>query len=340
MTLSVPFPKTITPGFPQNGEIRYYSLARHALIDALRIAGISSGKRVLLPSYLCRDLLAPLFLLGAEPRWYDITPELTAAAPPADWPIADAVLAVNYFGFPQCLKPFAAYAQRTGAIVIEDNAHGYLSRDEAGQLLGCRTGVGIFSLRKSLRIPDGAALWYSDTAAAAALGAPLPFTGAGVNPAQLTKARLRKLPLIGKVLFRSSTATARLLRKWRTGSEIPAPDPDSEQVLPAAAEPWHGLLLALGQCDENAETARRRSAYQACAYVAGRAGAYPVFNALPQQCAPYAFAFRGDEAALSVMRRHAERQGFDLVSWPDLPGVIAAEAPEHYRNVFLINFLW
>lgn len=327
-------------GFCPDGGVRYYSLARYALIDALRIAGISAGKRVLLPSYLCRDLLAPLFQLGSIPCWYDLGPELTPAVPPTDWPSADAVLAVNYFGFPQHLEPFEAYTQRTGAVLIEDNAHGYLSRDDTGRLLGCRAGLGIFSLRKSLRIPDGAALWYREPASAEALGAPLPFDGNGLNPAQLTKARLRALPLIGETLFRSTTALARQLRKWRSGSEIPAPDPDSEHLLPAAPAPWHGLPSALANSDTEAETARRRTAYLDCADVAHGAGAHPVFNTLPPHCAPYAFAFRGDEAALSAMRRHAARQGFDLVSWPDLPGIIAADAPAHYRNVFLINFLW
>ena len=40
------------------------------------------------------------------------------------------------------------------------------------------------------------------------------------------------------------------------------------------------------------------------------------------------------------MRRHAVSNGFDLVSWPDLPTEIVGRAPAHYRNVFLVNFLW
>ncbi len=229
------------PAFVGAGQVRYYSLARHALVEALRLAGVREGSRVLLPEYLCRDLMAPLHLLGAVPCWYPVASDMTPATAPADWPLVDVVLAVDYFGFPQDLAPFQAYADRTGAVVIEDNAHGYLSRDLAGQWLGCRTGLGVFSLRKTLRIPDGGALWFGAEYAARELPAQVAFDGTGVNPAQLTKARLRGLPVVGELAYRLSTGLARALRRWRTGSDIPAADPASEQALPAAANPWAGL---------------------------------------------------------------------------------------------------
>jgi hypothetical protein len=332
--------ETWQPPFVRAGQVRYYSLARHALIDALRLAGVRPGSRVLLPEYLCRDLLAPLHLLGAVPCWYLVAPDMTPAAASPDWPMAEVVLAVNYFGFPQDLRPFQAYAERTGAVVIEDNAHGYLSRDQAGQWLGCRTGLGVFSLRKTLRIPDGGALWVGAGYAAGELPAQAAFDGNGVNPAQLAKARLRSLPVVGEWAYRLSTGLARMLRKWRTGSYIPAADPASEQTLPAAANPWAGLLPALTECAVMAEIERRRMAYVRCAADGAQVGAVPVFAALPPHCVPYAYAFRGDAAALAGMRRHAVSHGFDLVSWPDLPTEIVDQAPEHYRNVFLVNFLW
>lgn len=328
------------PAFLGAGQVRYYSLARHALVEALRIAGVRRGSRVLLPEYLCRDLLAPLHLLGAVPCWYPIAPDMKLASTSAAWPVAHVVLAVNYFGFPQDLGPFHAYAERTGAVLIEDNAHGYLSRDQAGQWLGCRTGLGLFSLRKTLRIPDGGALWIGAEYAAQKLPVQVAFDGNGVISAQLTKARLRGLPVVGEWAYRSSTGLARTLRKWRTGSDTPTTDPLSEQVLPVAVNPWAGLLPALAECSAMTEIKRRRAAYVDCAAVGEQVGALPVFPALPKNCVPYAYAFRGDNPVLAGMRKHANRQGFDLVSWPDLPTEISVCAPKHYRNVFLINFLW
>jgi hypothetical protein len=205
---------------------------------------------------------------------------------------------------------------------------------------GLRTGLGIFSLRKTLRIPDGGALWVGPMYADRAVPVQGAFDGAGVNPAQLTKARLRGLPVVGELAYRLSISLARAQRKWRSGSETPAAEPLSERALPATANPWAGLLPALIACEAPAEMARRRAAYVRCADIGERVGAVAVFSVLPPLCAPYAYGFRGDAAALASMRLHAKSQGFDLVSWPDLPKEIVGHAPAHYCNIYLVNFLW
>lgn len=315
-------------------------MARYALIEAFALAGVRRGSRILLPEYICRDVLACLHQLGALPCWFPVDTDLTPATPPSDWPKADVVLAVNYFGFPQDLRPFHSFAQRTGAVVIEDNAHGYLSRDENGQWLGCRTSIGIFSLRKTLRIPDGAALWVSKTHAIESLKVQSAFKGAGIHPAQLVKARLRGLPVMGELAYKLSTRLARAFRKRRTGSYTPMSDPASEHNLPLPANPWVGLLKAVALFEEPKEIMRRRMAFAQCAEFGDSVGAAPVFSILPIHCAPYAYAFRGDSAVFDEMQIYATRQGFDLVSWPDLPTEIFQKAPKHYRNVFLVNFLW
>jgi hypothetical protein len=310
------------------------------LLEALRLLGVQQGGRVLLPSFICRDLLAPISLLGATPLWYEVAPDLSAQDPSENWPVADVVLMINYFGFPQSVRPFALYASRTGAAIIEDNAHGYLSRAEDGCWLGCRTDIGLFSLRKTLRIPDGAALRISDRYRSYNLPAQLPFEGRGGNPAQLTKARLRSVPVAGEVLYRMSTAAVRLVRSWRTGSVVPPSDPASEQALPMGAIPWSRLPSALTTFPAAAEIKRRRMAYADFLSLAERVGATPIFPRLPDLCAPYGFPFRADNDTASVMCTYAARHGFDCVTWPELPTMIASRALEHYRNVFLVNFLW
>ena len=204
--------------FSAHGQVRYYSLARYAMIEALSLAGVGNGSCVLLPEFLCRDMLAPLHLLGARVCWYPVASNLQAATNPADWPKADVVLAVNYFGFPQDLESFRIYEARTGALIIEDNAHGYLSRDQTGNLLGCRTGLGLFSFRKTLRIPDGGALWVDESFSNFKLSPQLPFDGIGINPAQLIKARLRALPVFGELVYRLAINTVRRLRKLQAES--------------------------------------------------------------------------------------------------------------------------
>lgn len=330
----------VHPEFVGAGHVRYYSLARYALLEAFRLIGIGPGTRVLLPAYLCRDLLAPLHILGATPCWYEVKPDLTPEEQPEEWPSANAVLAVNYFGFPQDLEPFLAYAERTGATIVEDNAHGFMSRDQDGQWLGCRTGLGVFSLRKTLRVPDGAALWAGNQYTSHELPAQREFNGSGSNNAQIIKAQFRGLPLIGERSYRFATALARLIRKVRTGSEVPASDPKSEKELPSPPNPWSGLLTSIASCEIMPESKRRRAAYENCINAAKKVGAVPVFDSLPQYCVPYAFAFRGGDLAVEGMRVYARRCGYDFVRWPDLPTEIAGKAPIHYKNIFLVNLLW
>lgn len=319
-------------------QVRYYSLARHALVGALRLCGVTKGSRVLLPSFLCRDVVAAVHTCGATPVWYDVSPALVPAYSASQWPDAEAVLAVNYFGFPQDLSPFQEYAERTKAKIIEDNAHGYGSRDGSGQWLGRRTQTGIFSIRKTLRIPDGAAL-TTDVTAAQFLPPQLSFSGAGMFPAQLWKSRIRAWPMIGEPVYRLLLTSIRSWRQWRGGGEAPA-DSLAESLIPAPAEPWKGLPQALSAYRLEPDAQRRRDAYLACEREAVKAGAQAVFECLPEGCAPYGFAFRGSAEAIKAMKILAKRQGWDCVTWPDLPDAIQPGAPDYYRNVHLINFLW
>jgi hypothetical protein len=323
-----------------DNKVRFYSLARYALLDALRAADVRPGQKVLVPEFLCRDLLAPLSILHITPVWYGVNAELEPITPSVDWPLAAAVLSVNYFGFAQDLSPFRNYVARSGAVLIEDNAHGFLSRDDDGNWLGLRASYGVFSIRKTLRIPDGAALVVNDPRGQERLPPPLYFNGPGLNLAQRHKAKMRRIPMFGGALLRTSTVLARQIRKLRTGRELPKPDPYSETELPTGANPWCGLHGALRNVDVHAEILRRREAYAACAELAARAGVDPVFKELPVHCAPYGFPFRSNPAGRQIMQGFADRLGFDLVTWPDLPGVIVEQAPEHYRNVLIVNFLW
>lgn len=332
--------KNIHNCFSENGSIRYYSLARYALIDALRLAGAVAGSRILLPEYICRDILSSLHQIGAKPIWYEVSEDLKPLISQEKWPIADIVLAVNYFGFPQDLQPFKDYSSRVGALIIEDNAHGYLSRDESGQLLGCRTNFGIFSMRKTIRIPDGAALWIKHGVHLNNLPSQAPFSGNGFMPAQKIKAKLRSIPFIGNFLFGVSIGLIRWIRKQLTGAGVPARDPESEKTLPTRPEPWKLLLTNLTNFSTATEVKRRRAAYIKCIQEAYRVGAASVFKSLPNGCSPYGYAFRGSDFAVSAMKKFAELHQYDIVLWPDLPEDIAKRAPSNYSNIYIINFLY
>jgi hypothetical protein len=322
------------------GEFRFFSLGRHALVEALRAAGVKAGDKVLLPEFICRDVMASLRTLEAEAVWYPVGENLHPACPAETWTEAKVVLAINYFGFPQPLEPFRAYAARTGAILIEDNAQGFLSRDEAGTWLGTRCDAGIFSLRKSLPIADGAALVVANGKMTQALAEPVVPTGRGYTPRVVWKAKLRAIPGAGIMATNALTASARFVRWLRSGHAIPPSDETAECSIPYPLAAHRGLLANLAPLDMQKEIGRRRSLYRQAEAAALSLGILPLFPALPPQVSPYGFPFRTNcETKLKQMRQWSKRRGIELIHWPDLPRAIEKKLSSYHRTLWIVNFL-
>ena len=323
----------------QSEFVRYYAFARQALVEALRLIGTGSGDEVLVPSLICKDVLASIHTLGATPVFFEVDHNLN--------PIgldqissSKAIIVVNYFGFAQDLAPFNKYCERTGAVLIEDNAHGYLSADPLGVVLGTRASVGITSIRKTLRVPDGATLTVNSDLFVARLSPQLPFTDKALGARwiiQILLANLGRalhLPLID--LFR---APVRWSRKLKTGSALPVSGSDSEieHIIPTA--PRQSSMSRIQRIDHHLELARRRNLYKIVSELAVKTSAVPVFNHLPDFCSPYGFPFYGDAETAKKMHVQTRRNGTEVIQWPELPNSVVETAPEHYKNLWLVNFL-
>ena len=318
------------------GAVRYFSLARHALAALLQAAGVGTGGRVLLPEYICRDLLASLRAVGAVPVYYPVDRQLAPASAPEHWPLADAVLMVDYFGFAQVMHPFEQYCERSGAVLIEDNAHGYLSRDQTGQWLGCRGDAGLFSLRKTLLLPNGAAFRLNKDMARWRPAAQLEEVAALAPLGIALRKRLHGLPG-GRNIAARVAGMQRSMRRLRTGYALPQPAADAEHVIPGVPHPHQGLRAALAACDIEQEIARRRKLYVALEPRLQKCDAQPLHARLPDGAAPYGMPVYCHDAA--ALARVAGQFGLDSFRWPDLPDALAAAAPAHYRNLHVVNFL-
>jgi len=324
-----------------SGEtVRYFSYGRHALLAGLAITGIQKGDHILVPGFICRDLLAAIHAIGAIPVFYPVSRNLQVAIPPASLPIAQVALAVNYFGFPQDLTPFEEYCDRTGAILIEDNAHGLFSHDEIGRLLGTRGDIGIFSLRKTISLPNGAALLLK-THSTYLPPPQIPFLTGALPITFRIKRILRGFPLpIGTNLPKLLTEMGRHIRKFRTGQEIPPSPPDAEQRMPENANPCRELPDILAQVDPDSETRRRRELYLILDEKIRERGGAPVFAKLPIGTVPYVFPFRATGDSVEKIKHFLASVGLECHPWPDLPDAIEPTAPEHYKTVWMVGFLW
>lgn len=322
-------------------NIRYFSFGRHALSEGLVISGIKERDKVLLPGFICRDLLASINSIGALPLYYEVDKKLKICTAPEDLPDAKAILLVNYFGFPQGLAPFREYCNRTGAILIEDNAHGLFSQDEDGKLLGTRGHIGIFSFRKTIPIPNGAALVINNSDIAYKLKPQIQFNGKYEPASFKIKQGLRRLvPLIGATSIQSATSCVRYFRKLRTGYEIYPSMSDDENILPAQVSPCANLFSYLSSVDIGEEKVRRRELYNWVDTLLKHLDCEPVFGTLPERVVPYGYPFYAKPSEIHMIKTIFKKQSLQCIQWPDLPEAVKPVSPEHYRKMWLVQFLW
>ena len=244
-----------------NREIRFFRLGRHALLASFRIINVRSFDKILVPAFICRDLLAAIHDLGATPIFYDVSPNLKPIKLP-DITNVCAVLAVNYFGFAQDLLPFRVYCERNGATLIEDNAHGFLSCDETGVELGTRGDLGVFSIRKTFTLPDGAMLIVNNGVLRKSLESQLAYCTHRLPISFWVKRVLSMMQRSTGVAWISiGTVIARRFRYWRTGYEIAPLLPENEFVMPENPSPHFYSISALSSLNCLQEVSRRRNLY-------------------------------------------------------------------------------
>lgn len=139
-----------------------------AIYQAFRSLALPAGSTVLCPSYNCGHEIEPLTRLGLTVECYRITADLQIDFEDLERRLrgnVKALMATHYFGFAQPLAELRALCDRHGVFLVEDCAHALLSDDALGTL-GRSGDVAIYSMRKTLPIPNGGAVLFNGGAAA------------------------------------------------------------------------------------------------------------------------------------------------------------------------------
>ena len=328
-----------TTNTSNNSCARFYSFARQALVEALKLANVGTGDYVLIPSLICRDVIASIHTVGATPIFYEVDTKLRTVSFPSDVAVK-AIIFVNYFGFAQDLEIFERESLRTGAVLIEDNAHGYLSFDDEGNMLGSRAPLSITSMRKTLRVSDGAELRINDAQQFPVAPLQLPFVqrslGFRFRAQQILIAteNLLHLPLL-----QFSRAAVRLIRRMVTGSSLPISSDNSENENIVSTGPRDSSMRKIYALDTQGEIERRRNLYSKVETQLLSSSASSVFEILPENCTPYGFPFFGDESVARKVRQLTQSLGVEVIRWPELPTSVELNAPAHYTTLWLVNFL-
>jgi hypothetical protein len=322
----------------ESENIRFFNLGRHAIKAALKSIGIKSGDAVLLPSFICKEVLAPIYECGAKPIFYDVDRRLD----PIGLPIIEnirAILAVNYFGFPQNLAVFNKYCANNNVALIEDNAHSFLSADINGKALGTRGDYGITSYRKILPIAEGASLLLNSNSFRIK-GDQIPLIYKPASAAQNIRILLnwvekrigiRILPL-GKSLLRK-------FRRFRTGYEIGPSNDEYEHITPQPENPPAYLRDHILHVNAYDEITKRRLLYKEFHQQLSAIRIEPVFSSLNQGICPYGYPFYADDVIAKEAVKIARKAGFDCFRWPELPSSVQTSTHPHYHQLWVINFL-
>ena len=141
-----------------NARYRCYTTSgRAAIALALRALGIRPGDKVLVPTYHCPTMIAPVVQAGAHPLFYPIT---ASGEADLEWlrravsAGTRAMLAAHYFGIPLPMSRLREFCDARRIALIEDCAHAFFGVCE-GLAVGSWGDLAIASLPKFFPVPEG-----------------------------------------------------------------------------------------------------------------------------------------------------------------------------------------
>lgn len=310
-----------------DGKLYFYSYGRYALVNGLKI--IPSGSSVLLPSFICDEVVYELLRWGFRVGYYSVDENLEPnfrGVSQSGW---SAIIAVNYFGFPCNLDQFRNYFG-SSAVLVEDNCHGLFSRDERGSELGFRADLGIFSVRKTIPIRSGAVLYQSSRVSH--------FKNIPIYEA------IDKLDLLYSIRSSMSGFLARvgceeaLDSAYHGAKSIFQRKVEKPETyhFDAPQEPSSGFIERLKHIDVEKEVSRRRHLFKMTRDLISAVGGVPVFPRLNEGVSPFSCPFRVyDSKAVDYL----VKMGLKPQRWPKLP-INIGKTPEHYQNLYFIDFIW
>jgi perosamine synthetase len=318
---------------------------RAALFQALMQLNLHPGSTVLVPTYHCPSMVAPILLAGLEATFYGIHPDgepnlatisLGGQHPPA------AMIAAHYFGLPRSLEAARAWCDANSIILIEDCAHCFFGL--AGERsVGQWGDYAIASLTKFFPVPEAGLLIsarrplrepdLTSPTRRAELKGWIDVLEVSSHHGRLRGANgvLRLLFILKRRLRRAKRSKCQTPHVCADTIEHGVVDCDMGRV---SERPLFISQLLFRRLDRHRVYWRRRENFSAyAASLTGLAGAHPLHSRLPDGAAPYVFPLWVEDADRVY---HALRQRgmpvfrWDRV-WPHIP-VIGEDCAPQWRH--------
>ena len=141
--------------------VSFYASGRAALFHIFQGLHLGGADRVLLPSFHCGVEVEAALRAGAKVGFYRINKDLTGDLDHLLGSIDEytrAVVVIHYFGFPQDISRLKEVCRERGLVLIEDCAHALYSQGVDGEWLGMKGDFAVFSMRKTVFLPNGGAV--------------------------------------------------------------------------------------------------------------------------------------------------------------------------------------
>lgn len=280
----------------------FYSRARQGLYHGVRALGIAPGGEILVPAYHHGAEVEAFERAGASCRFYAGTADLEPDETELEQLVTEKTRAlhlIHNLGFPQDSPRWAAWCKSRGLLLIEDGAPAWLSAVD-GHPVGSYGELAVFSLYKTVALPDGAA---------AICRAKLPDRRPGGSLALLATAKRHASWLAQRsALVTSAGSLARSKHPFDHGHAFDPGDLD--------AGPSRAARLLLGRLVEPGIAETRRSNYNFL--LATLAAHVPrPFQRLVEGAVPWVFPVATSEKGFLLERLAADRvSAMDLWSVP------------------------
>lgn len=148
---------------PSVGDLPHRLLTtsgRAALFAALQQLKLAPGTGVLVPTYHCPTMVAPILRAGLKPVYFPIGDDglpLLEALTPERTAQARVMFCAHYFGLPRDLGPVVGWARAAGVVLVEDCAHSFFGM-AGSRPIGTWGDFATASLSKFFPVPEGGML--------------------------------------------------------------------------------------------------------------------------------------------------------------------------------------
>lgn len=334
------------PSILDAGKSVFVPSGRSAIGLALRLAGITEGDEVLLPAYHCMSMVTPLSLVSASPVFYRINDDLSVDLENVALKLGKrtrALIATNYFGFPQDLKTLRSFCEDRGLVFIEDCAHSFFGEFE-GRPPGSFSHYAIGSLTKFFPVAEGGCLVTTDPKVQElsmdqpGLSAELRLIYAGIEEAIYYRRLTSLKPVV------SAAKLAKLLRptqksKCADGCLLPTDsntldnfDPHSVDIEASRFSRWVSRHAARGRIADE----RIKNYHRLVNHFSQQAGARPLIGKLKEGIVPYMFPLWVDELPTlfkELEDRAVPVQRFGQFLWPSVDKEICGTSYDYSKHL-------